>query len=786
MGSFGSSFFKKIFTAAMFAVVGMAGVVRAYHIPASPEPFNDITAAELVAGMTVGWNLANTLDATDYGQGWLKDQPVNALETSWGNPVTTKAMITAIKNAGFNTIRIPVTWGKTVDSDFNIRADWMARVTEVVNYAVDNDMYIILNTHHDDFSDGGIFKFTDSEKTASIAAFRKIWEQIADNFKNYDEKLIFEGLNEPNTEDTPLQWFGGTAEEHKNLNEHYQVFVDIVRASGGNNDKRMLMVNTYGASYLAAAVNGLVLPDDPAPNKLIVSIHPYIPYNFALNASPVGTNSSVGTWSSSNPSDTEEIHLAVELAYDKFISKGIPVIFGEFGVLDKNNEAVRAEYTEYYVRYARSRGIVCVWWDGAGDGEEHGNFEIFNRNSRTFKFPQILSALMRAAYTDRAQWIDWFVNDDGSSAINVDDSKTGTLAVTGNVSENGWVALNINPDAATLEALKTAVSISFKVKGDGKTYKITLQTSDVTDYDYHFVTFPTTNGVETTVTVNLSDFAQGGWGAPTPFNQSTVEFIQFRNNDGALGQFSLIVSDLVFRSSPPISTEPPQITADPSSNPEVNQNAVHNLTVTASGSGNLSYQWYSNATASNTGGTLIAGAASASFSVPTTAAGTRHYYVVVTNTIPDNGDGGQKTAALTSAVATVTVQPPSSILSSDRIIHGVNQNPDVLEAPTASQFTAGPNPVDGKSGTMNFFWQGKSIKGGVLTIYDASGNIVSKIAISDRTNAINRAPTRRIIGAWDLTDAKRRKVADGTYLVKGTVTASDGKKERVSVMVGVK
>ena len=367
--------------------------------PSTPRPFNNITAAQLVANMKIGWNLGNTLDAH---QSWLSlSQQYNASitehETSWGNPVTTKAMITAIKNAGFNVIRIPVTWYKVLDSNFNIRNDWMVRVTEVVNYAVDNDMYIILNTHHDDHGDYAIFKFNNSEKTASLAAFRKVWEQIADNFKNYNEKLIFEALNEPRTQGSVNEWTGGTAEERANLNEHYQVFVDVVRKSGGNNDKRKLMVNTYGTSYSADAVNGLVLPNDPTPNKLIVSIHPYLPYNFALNASPVGQNGSVNAWSSSNPLDTEDIRLGIKYVYEKFVSNGIPVIFGEFGALDKNNLAARVDYTEYFVRYARRNGIVCVWWDGAGEeGSENGDYRIFNRNNLTFIFPEIITALMKA------------------------------------------------------------------------------------------------------------------------------------------------------------------------------------------------------------------------------------------------------------------------------------------------------------------------------------------------------------------------------------------------------
>jgi len=344
------------------------------------EP-NDTTAAELVANIKVGWNLGNTLDCS--GLDWLGNNPsVSSMETAWGNPVTTKAMITALKNAGFNAIRIPVSWNKAVDANYNIRADWMARVTEIVNYAIDNDMYVLLNTHHDE----GIFKFTNAEKAASLNAFGKIWAQIADNFKNYNEKLIFEALNEPRTIGSAAEWNGGTAEERSVLNEHYQLFVNTVRASGGNNDKRILVINPYGASGIQNAINGFVIPTDTKPNKIIVSFHNYAPYNFALN-----DQSTVNTWSQSNTADTSPITDPINLFYNTFVSKNIPVLIGEFGALDKNNESTRATWVKYYTSYAISKGMKCYWWDDGGE------FKLLNRSNNTFFFPQIVDGLMNGA-----------------------------------------------------------------------------------------------------------------------------------------------------------------------------------------------------------------------------------------------------------------------------------------------------------------------------------------------------------------------------------------------------
>jgi len=350
------------------------------------QTIKDITAAQLVANIKIGWNLGNSLDANLKGS----NPTVTQMETAWGNPVTTKAMITAIKNAGFNAIRIPVSWTKAAGGapDYTIRADWMARVVEVVNYAVDNDMYIILNTHHDE----DVLTFMNSNAAAGQAAFKKLWEQIADTFKDYNEKLIFEGLNEPRTPGSSNEWSGGTPEERNNLNSYYPIFVNTVRNSGGNNNKRILIINAYAASVEASAMNALTLPADSAKNKLIVSFHSYQPYDFALNTDPTKNS-----WNKNSSGDTSPITGPIDRYYTKFVSKGIPVIIGEFGAMNKNNEAVRAQWAEYFVSYARSKGIKCFWWDNGvttGSGELFG---LLNRQNNTFTYTALLNGMMSGA-----------------------------------------------------------------------------------------------------------------------------------------------------------------------------------------------------------------------------------------------------------------------------------------------------------------------------------------------------------------------------------------------------
>jgi len=356
--------------------------------PASPESFNDKTALEFVAGIKIGWNLGNTLDAN---ADWLGSNPsVSALEKAWVGIVTTQANIDALKTAGFNAIRIPVSWAKCTDDKYIIRKDWMDRVTEIVNYAVKNDMYIILNTHHDET----VFKFKDADKAKALDAFKIIWGQIAVNFGNYNEKLIFEALNEPRTPGSSGEWNGGTPEERKNLNEYYQAFVDVVRTSGGNNDKRFLLINPYAASSGSAAMNALVLPEDSASKKIIVSFHSYSPYNFALNSNPVGTGGSVNTWSESVSSDKTDITNSMDAYKTKFIDKGIPVIIGEFGAMHKNNTDTRAAWAKFYVSEAKKRGIPCFWWDNNGFEGEGELFGLLRRSDNKFPFPEIISALM--------------------------------------------------------------------------------------------------------------------------------------------------------------------------------------------------------------------------------------------------------------------------------------------------------------------------------------------------------------------------------------------------------
>ncbi|MCL2223404.1 MAG: glycoside hydrolase family 5 protein [Defluviitaleaceae bacterium] len=365
------------------------------EIVSEENGFNVITAHEWVEAVRAGWNLGNQLDArTERGES------VRHMETAWtGEVPVTPQLIDYVYAAGFNGIRIPVTWQKAMDEEFNIREDWMARVREIVGYAVANDMFIMLNTHHDD----EIFRLHDSEMEDSRRAVVSIWTQIATEFADYNERLIFQGFNEPRTRGSAAEWGGGTPEERANLNELNQLFVDTVRATGGNNAERVLVVPTYAASASAPAQEGLVVPTDTVPDRIIVSIHHYSPWLFALHT---GENFTA-EWSRDNNRDTDPIMNYISRAYNIFVSQGIPVVFSEAGAINRNNIDARIDWTEFYFSQSHERGIPVFWWDnaqsgefGLGEGGAGETFGIFDRATVQATHPEIIEAIMRATETE--------------------------------------------------------------------------------------------------------------------------------------------------------------------------------------------------------------------------------------------------------------------------------------------------------------------------------------------------------------------------------------------------
>lgn len=327
--------------------------------PAAVSSSGFRSADEIVKSINVGWNLGNTLECYDYA-----DYAVDG-ETAWGNPKTTKAMIDSVKSSGFNSIRIPVTWGEHMNGD-TIDEAWLSRVQEVVDYAYDDGLFVIINLHHDDYT---WFNPTESEYAQDSAKFKKIWEQIAARFKDYDDKLLFEGMNEPRTIGSANEWMGGTAEERTVVNKYAQDFVDTVRASGGNNADRTLIVTTYGASAEDAALNDAVIPSG---SNIVLNVHYYAPWKFA--------NGESTTFGDSEKSELDAKFAALK---SKFIDKGTPVLIDEFGCVKAADDATRAAFYQYYVSQAKNYGIKCFVWDNnVASGES--SYGIFSRDTLTW------------------------------------------------------------------------------------------------------------------------------------------------------------------------------------------------------------------------------------------------------------------------------------------------------------------------------------------------------------------------------------------------------------------
>lgn len=333
----------------------------------------DVSAKELVSQMKMGWNLGNTLDATG-GSG------ISA-ETSWGNPKTTKATIDAVKDAGFNVLRVPVSWGTHLDENYNIDSAWMNRVQEVVDYGIDNDMFVILNTHHEEW-----YMPKAENLEHDLAELEAVWKQIAERFEGYGEKLIFEGLNEPRLRGDSLEWSGDES-SREIVNQYAETFVKTVRATGGNNQNRILMVTPYAASCDENNLKALKIPEDSG--KIIVSVHAYIPNSFALEKN--GTAEFNAEKSNTIPKMFESIKRV-------FLDKDIPVIIGEFGSVNKENLEQRITWANSYVSLAKQNGVPCIWWDNgqkSGDGE---NFGLINRSDNTWYFPQLVETIKQNAY----------------------------------------------------------------------------------------------------------------------------------------------------------------------------------------------------------------------------------------------------------------------------------------------------------------------------------------------------------------------------------------------------
>ena len=322
-----------------------------------------------VEKMGSGINLGNALDATELWN-YVADADELDYETFWNNPKIDREQLAAVYDAGFRSVRIPVTWEDHLDEEGNISEIWMERVEEVVNMALEENLYVIINLHHESWLD------LQPDRLEEICSkFRKVWSQIALRFEKYGDHLLFESMNEPRLRGSEHEWDEGTPELRAMVNHLNREFVDTVRSSGENNSTRYLLITSYASCCKKEALEALEVPK----GNLIVSVHLYLPYSFCQDRD--GTD----LWKADE--NQGQIEEAFQTINKLFIQKGIPVILTEFGCVDKDNTEERMKWAKFYKTTARKNGVACMWWDDGGD------FRLLERENKCWIYPELVNIL---------------------------------------------------------------------------------------------------------------------------------------------------------------------------------------------------------------------------------------------------------------------------------------------------------------------------------------------------------------------------------------------------------
>jgi endoglucanase len=349
-------------------------------------------AVQLASKIKLGWNIGNTMEAIGG-------------ETAWGNPLVSKELLQLVKSSGFDAVRLPAAWDQYANQETaEISQDWLNRIKQVVQDCIDNDLYVVLNIHWD----GGWLEnnITADKQQSNNAKQKAFWQQIATQLRDFDEHLIFASANEPNAEN---------AEQMDVLLSYHQTFIDAVRATGGKNAYRVLVVQ--GPATDIEKTNQLFtqMPVDSVPARLMAEVHFYTPYNFALMQNEESWGKPFYYWGENYHSTTDLEHNTTwgeETTIDElfasmkvqFVDLGIPVVLGEFSAMRRTNLsgnnlqlhlASRAYYHKYVVERALANGLLPFYWDnGATDNFSSG---LFNRQQDMVFDQQVLNALLEGA-----------------------------------------------------------------------------------------------------------------------------------------------------------------------------------------------------------------------------------------------------------------------------------------------------------------------------------------------------------------------------------------------------
>jgi len=327
--------------------------------PAIPAPIATSPAVAFSQRMSPGINLGNSLDAL---ASWTPRPATSSEEWAWGQPNVNQAIMNGYKAAGFKSVRIPVSWIQYLDQNDKIPDFWLARVKQVVDYARNADLYVIINVHH---WDGDEAKAIPEHKDRVNRILNSLWTQIGNEFKDYDDHLLFAGTNE-----IGIDWRRAPPENCPIHRSYNQTFIDAVRATGGNNANRYLVVQSWGTNIDDSLVCYPTMPADTVSNKLMMEVHYYDPFNFTING-----DSNIWQWGSiikdpaAGESWANEAYTDAQFQKMKtnFFDKGVPVILGEYGAYNKPNfpgmNPYRLYWIEYVTRSAFQHGLIPMYWD---------------------------------------------------------------------------------------------------------------------------------------------------------------------------------------------------------------------------------------------------------------------------------------------------------------------------------------------------------------------------------------------------------------------------------------
>jgi len=358
-----------------------------------PTPSSSLTttATQFAAKMVPGWNLGNSLEAIGSGTA----PATRSQETAWGNPVVSQALLNAVAAAGFKSIRVPVSWKQYADADDRIASAWFDRVAQVVDQARQAGLIVIINVHWD----GGWLQPTYADQAAANARLKSFWTQIATRFRAYDDRLLFAGTNEVMVKDN---YNAPAAENCAVQNGFNKIFVDAVRATGGGNAGRYLIVQGYNTNIDHSIACNATLPSDSVAGRMMMEVHYYDPYDFALNE-----KSAIWQWGA-GATDLNAVQAwanesHVDAAFQKmkvtFGDKGIPIILGEYGAIAKTDYdptgKYRTEWNRYVTRSAVQHGMVPIYWDNGPTGNH--TLGLFDRATGRVAHANIVQAIMEAA-----------------------------------------------------------------------------------------------------------------------------------------------------------------------------------------------------------------------------------------------------------------------------------------------------------------------------------------------------------------------------------------------------